>query len=29
MVVRERAAWIAHIKTNPNVGISCAQDSGT
>ena len=29
MVVRERAAWIAHIKKNPNVGISCAQDSGT
>jgi nitroimidazol reductase NimA-like FMN-containing flavoprotein (pyridoxamine 5'-phosphate oxidase superfamily) len=20
MVVRERAAWVAHIKTNPNVG---------
>ena len=29
MVVRERAAWIAHIKKNANVGISCAQDSGT
>jgi hypothetical protein len=29
MVVRERAAWIAHIKKNPNVGISCAHDSGT
>ena len=29
IVPRERAAWIAHIKNNPNVGISCAQDSGT
>ena len=29
IVPRERAAWVAHIKTNPNVGISCAQDSGT
>jgi nitroimidazol reductase NimA-like FMN-containing flavoprotein (pyridoxamine 5'-phosphate oxidase superfamily) len=29
MVVRERAAWVAHIKKNPNVGISCAHDSGT
>jgi hypothetical protein len=23
-----RSAWIAHIKKNPSVGISCAQDSG-
>jgi nitroimidazol reductase NimA-like FMN-containing flavoprotein (pyridoxamine 5'-phosphate oxidase superfamily) len=29
MVVRERAAWIGHIKTNPNVGVSCAHDGGT
>src|SRR5277367_4497676 len=29
MVVRELAAWVAHIKKNPNVGISCAHDSGT
>ena len=29
IVPRERAAWIAHIKNNPNVGISCAEDSGT
>lgn len=29
VVPRERAAWIAHIKNNPNVGISCAEDSGT
>ncbi len=29
IVPRERATWIAHIKNNPNVGISCAQDSGT
>jgi nitroimidazol reductase NimA-like FMN-containing flavoprotein (pyridoxamine 5'-phosphate oxidase superfamily) len=29
IVPRERSAWVAHIKKNPNVGISCAQDSGT
>ena len=29
IVPRERAAWIGHIKKNPNVGISCAEDSGT
>jgi nitroimidazol reductase NimA-like FMN-containing flavoprotein (pyridoxamine 5'-phosphate oxidase superfamily) len=29
IVPRERAAWIAHIKKNPNVGISCAEDNGT
>ena len=29
IVPRERAAWAAHIKKNPNVAISCAQDSGT
>ncbi len=29
IVPRERAAWIKHIKNNPNVGISCARDSGT
>ena len=29
IVPRERSAWIAHIKKNPNVGVSCAQDSGT
>ena len=29
IVPRERSEWVAHIKKNPNVGISCAQDSGT
>jgi len=29
IVPRERAGWIGHIKKNPNVGISCAEDSGT
>ncbi len=29
IVPRQRSAWVAHIKKNPNVGISCAQDAGT
>jgi nitroimidazol reductase NimA-like FMN-containing flavoprotein (pyridoxamine 5'-phosphate oxidase superfamily) len=29
IVPRERAAWIGHIKYNPNISISCAEDSGT
>src|SRR5260370_32417842 len=29
IVPRERSAWGAAIKKNPNFGISCAQDSGT
>jgi nitroimidazol reductase NimA-like FMN-containing flavoprotein (pyridoxamine 5'-phosphate oxidase superfamily) len=29
IVPRERSAWVAHIKKNPNVGVSCAQDNGT
>ena len=29
IVPRERSEWVAHIKKNPNVGVSCAQDSGT
>src|ERR1041385_8372377 len=29
IVPRERSAWVNHIKGNPNVAVSCAQDSGT
>ena len=29
IVPRERSAWVQHIKGNPNVAVSCAQDSGT
>ncbi len=29
IVPRMRSAWVAHIKHNPNVAISCAEDSGT
>ncbi len=29
IVPRERSAWVAHIKANPNIAVSCAQDSGT
>jgi nitroimidazol reductase NimA-like FMN-containing flavoprotein (pyridoxamine 5'-phosphate oxidase superfamily) len=29
LVGRARADWIPHIKKNPNVGFSCANDSGT
>jgi nitroimidazol reductase NimA-like FMN-containing flavoprotein (pyridoxamine 5'-phosphate oxidase superfamily) len=29
IVPRECSAWVGYIKKNPNVGISCAQDSGT
>ncbi len=29
IVPRERSAWVQHIKHNPNVAVSCAQDSGT
>jgi nitroimidazol reductase NimA-like FMN-containing flavoprotein (pyridoxamine 5'-phosphate oxidase superfamily) len=29
IVPRERSAWVAHIKKNPNVAISCAHDGGT
>ena len=29
VVPRERWAWVAHIRKNPNVGVSCAEDSGT
>src|SRR5579859_3191601 len=29
IVPRERSAWVKHIKHNPNVAVSCAQDSGT
>src|SRR5579859_3860390 len=29
IVPRERSAWVQHIKKNPNVAISCAQDAGT
>ncbi len=29
IVPRERSAWVLHITRRPNVGISCALDSGT
>ena len=29
IVPRERSAWVKHIQSNPNVSVSCAQDSGT
>src|SRR5215470_10155062 len=29
IVPRERSAWVQHIKHNPNVAISCAEDAGT
>ncbi len=29
IVPRERSAWVRHIKANPRIAVSCAQDSGT
>ncbi len=29
IVPRERSAWVRHIQNNPNIAVSCAQDSGT
>src|SRR5512135_1697192 len=29
IVPRERSAWVRHIKTNPRIAVSCAQDTGT
>jgi PPOX class probable F420-dependent enzyme len=29
IVPRKKSAWVQHIKNNPNVCVSCAEDSGT
>ena len=29
IVPRKQSAWVKHIKNNPNVSVSCAEDSGT
>lgn len=29
IVPRKKSAWVQHIKVNPNVAVSCAEDAGT